>query len=371
MMNTLTEEFTKLVEIDSVSFKERRMADYIKQRLEGLGLKPCEDDTGSRIGGETGNVYASFFNEGSSGEDAVLFCAHMDTVEPGLGKKAVIHEDGRITSRGDTVLGADDLTGVAVILEAVRLIKEEGVPHRDIELLFPVAEEPYTAGTSAADLSYLRSRRAYVLDNSGEPGLYSATEPTIIEFEIEIKGRASHAGFEPEKGVNSIVIFSNAMSALKVGRVDEETTLNIGTISGGTAANIVPDSLKLKGEIRSHVHKKALEQLDKVIDTFNTQASVLGGEALEDHKIKLYAYEVPESSEALKAYKKVLDKLGIKMTAKRSFGGSDNNVLRRIGIDGICIANAMHNVHSVNEYTETDEMEQVLKITKLLMTERL
>ena len=369
-MERVVEEFKKLVEIDSLSFKERKMADYIKEKLAGLGLEPVEDDAGKRTGGEAGNIYASFFNPGSNGSEAVLFCAHMDTVKPGEGKTAVIHEDGRITSRGDTVLGADDLTGVAAILEAVRQIREEGLPHRDVELLFTVAEEAYTAGAGAADISGLRAKTAYVLDDSGEIGLYSSTEPTLIEFTADIKGRAAHAGFEPEKGVNAVLIFANAMSRLKVGRVDKDTTVNIGEIRGGTAGNIVPEDLRLKGEIRSLVHESALKQFEELSRVFNEEAQKLGGKAVIGHDIRLHAYEIPGSSEALRDYRDVLNEMGLELREKRSFGGSDNNVFRRKGIDGICIANGMHDIHSTGEYTYIEELKQVLDITKALMINR-
>ena len=367
MMERIVEEFTKLVEIDSLSFKERRMADHIKATLTDLGLDPVEDDAGKRTGGEAGNIYAAFFNEGGSEEEAVLFCAHMDTVKPGEGKKAVICEDGRITGSGDTVLGADDLTGVAAIIEAVRQIKEEGLPHREVELLFTTAEEAYTAGAGEADISGIRAKTAYVLDTSGDIGLYSSTEPSLMEFEAEIRGRAAHAGFEPEQGVNAVVIFANAVSRLKTGRIDENTTLNIGEVQGGRASNIVPDRLKLKGEIRSLVHEEAIKQFEILSGVFAEEAKRLGGEAVFKQKFRLYAYEVPKDSKALKDYREVLGKLGIKVKEKRSFGGSDNNVFRRKGIDGICIANAMHDIHSTGEYTYIEELKQVLEITKALM----
>lgn len=197
----LIRNFTELVRIDSVSFKERKMADRIRGELQDLGIRFLEDDSAERTGSDSGNLFAVIPAEGIGAKktDTLLFMAHMDTVEPGIGKEAVIHADGRITSGGTTVLGADDLSAVACILEAVREIREERLPHGNIELLFCTAEEAYTTGSSAFDFSYSRADQAFALDCSDVIGSYSTQEPTLLSFTITVHGRAAHAALSRKK----------------------------------------------------------------------------------------------------------------------------------------------------------------------------
>lgn len=233
MRNELLEEFAGFTEIDSVSFGERRMADLLKEKLRALGFETEEDDAGSHYGGNAGNVYG--FLKGSLSGEPVLFSAHMDTVEPGIGKKAVFQEDGRITSDGTTVLGADDAAGLTEILGGIRRVLSSGKPHRDIEVLFPIAEEVYTKGTRVFDFSKIRSKEAYVLDLSGPVGSAAVQAPSLISFVLTIHGKAAHAGFEPEKGIHAVTAAALAIARLPQGHVEEDTTLNIGLIRGGTA----------------------------------------------------------------------------------------------------------------------------------------
>ncbi len=196
----LTDRFCSIVLIDSPSFNERKMADYVKRELINIGADVYEDNAGEYYNGSAGNVYA--YLKGNIEGNPILFSAHLDTVEPSKGKKAVVHSDGKITSDGSTVLGADDGAGIAAILEALYKIKEENIPHRDIELLFPIAEEVYIKGTNAFDFNKIRSKTAYVLDLDGNVGKAAVKAPTLISFEINITGKSSHAGFSPEKGIN-------------------------------------------------------------------------------------------------------------------------------------------------------------------------
>ena len=222
MRNELLEEFAGFTEIDSVSFGERRMADLLKEKLRALGFETEEDDAGSHYDGNAGNVYG--FLKGSLSGEPVLFSAHMDTVEPGIGKKAVFQEDGRITSDGTTVLGADDAAGLTEILGGIRRVLSSGKPHRDIEVLFPIAEEVYTKGTRVFDFSKIRSKEAYVLDLSGPVGSAAVQAPSLISFVLTIHGEAAHAGFEPEKGIHAVTAAALAIARLPQGHLEEDTT---------------------------------------------------------------------------------------------------------------------------------------------------
>ena len=187
----------------------------------------------------------------------------MDTVEPSRGKKAVFHPDGTVTSDGTTVLGADDLAGVTAIYEAVRYLKEQNLPHRTIEILITTGEELYCKGANAFGYSKVQSKEAYALDLSGKIGAAAYAAPTLISFEARVQGKAAHAGFYPEKGINSIQAAARAIARLSQGRIDENTTANVGLFSGGTGTNIVPEACTAAGEIRSLNHEKAMKILSE------------------------------------------------------------------------------------------------------------
>ena len=363
----LTDTFLRLTEIDSLSFSERQMADWLTLRLTELGLKVAEDDAGGRTGGSAGNLFARLTDPDASEEETVLFCAHMDTVQPGTGRRAHVEQDGVICSDGRTVLGADDQAGIAEILEALQVIHERRLPHRNVEVLFTIGEEAYTAGAGAFDFHQSRAREAFVLDLSGPVGGASLSEPTLLSFLFSVHGKAAHAGFAPENGVHAIAAASAAIAQTRQGRIDEHTTLNIGMIRGGTATNVVPDLVQLQGEIRSAGHLDALHAYGKLEEEFRSCVERCGARMDSRYQIHLTAYQVPEDSRALGRYLKTLESLGIPPVLRDSFGGSDNNVLRRQGIDGICIANAMENIHTTNEFTSVDEMAAAAGIVLRLM----
>ncbi len=364
----LVDQFIKLTEIDSLSFSERKMADYLICRGKEIGLDLKEDDAAEKIGGNAGNLYGMIPGEMDKARN-LLFMAHMDTVVPGIGKKAVCREDGRITSDGSTVLGADDAAAIAAILEAYQEVKEEKLPHHHLHFLFPAAEEAYTVGMSAFDLSLLpKIDRGYVPDCSDRQGAYSSCEPTLISFEIILYGRAAHAGFDPEKGIHTIAAAAAAIAGLQQGHINDHTTLNVGRIEGGSASNIVPEKTSIKGEIRSAVHEEALKVYEDLLSLFEKEASRIGARVEGKKKVHLRAYQVEEEEEGLRAFKEALQAQGLEAYPKKSFGGSDNNVLRRKGIPGLCIANAMHEIHTTEEYTRVDELVQETEIIKYLMT---
>ena len=369
--------FKELVSIDSLSFRERMMADYLKKIWSELGVSLLEDDTTEKTGGNAGNLYGIVHSGGidKTSGNPILIAAHMDTVAPGQGKRAVVHKNGRITSDGTTVLGADDAAALAVIFEAVQELREENIIHNDIYLLFTVAEEAYTVGASCFDFSKFSDitpgtyipEEAYVLDCSDVAGAYSAQEPTLLSFEIRIRGKAAHAGFDPDKGINAIAISAAAISQIRQGRANEHTTFNIGTIQGGRATNIVSDEVILKGEIRSAVHEDALQAYDDAVSIFRQEADKQGASIESEMHIHLTAYHIADDDIALIRYKNVLKKTGIQPYAKASFGGSDNNVFIRKGIHGLCIYNPMHQIHTTQEYTTVDELEIMTEIVKELV----
>ena len=355
----IIKDFLELSAIDSVSFKERKFADVLKQKLELLGIKAHEDSASDKIGSTAGNVYA--FWKGEENLPKILLSAHMDTVEPGIGKKAIYDsEKGILRSDGTTVLGADDIAGITEILEAIRLIQESGRKHKSVELIFPVAEEVYTKGSSSFDYSRLSAKEAYCLDLSGHVGAAAIKAPTLISFRITIHGKASHAGFAPEKGVNAIEIAAKAIAGIKQGQVDEDSTLNIGTIKGGTATNIVSDEVELEGEIRSFKHESALKLLEDTKFKFEEEAIRLGaGITGIDFKseIHLIAYERNEDEEVVKNFRTAATKAGIEPKLISTMGGADNHQFNKNGIKGIVLSCGMQNVHTTEEYIEIADLE--------------
>lgn len=367
----LVDSFIEIAEIDGISFNERKVADYLIKVWGDLGILLQEDDTAKKIGSDAGNLHA--FIEGTGGKaglEPVLFCAHMDTVSPGIGKKIVVHDDGRITSDGTTILGADDRAALSSIYEAYRQIQEENSDHRPIELLFTPCEEVYTVGASSFDFSKIKAKHAFVPDCSGDYGVYSSQEPTLIYFEIRIIGKAAHAGFEPENGINAIAIAASSISRIKQGWADDHTTLNFGTIEGGTVSNAVSSEVLIKGEIRSAVHKDAIDTYEKVKKVFEEESARIGGKLKMTDNVRLRAYKIDSEEikgSSLEMYSKALLKQNEKLRPKKSFGGSDNNVLVRNGIDGLCIYNPMHEIHTTAEFTTVKELEKTAELIKFLM----
>ncbi|MBQ6734378.1 MAG: M20/M25/M40 family metallo-hydrolase [Lachnospiraceae bacterium] len=359
----IVDEFRELVAIDSPSYGERAMADRLKEKLTALGFTVSEDDAGAHYKGNAGNLYG--FLKGTLSGEPLLFSSHMDTVEPSCGKKAVLREDGRITSAGDTVLGSDDLAGIVEILEAVRHLQEEGILHRDIEILFPIAEEVFCKGAAVADYTKIRAKEAYVLDISGAPGAASLQEPTHISFDITITGRAAHAGFNPEDGVHAIAAAARAIAKTAQGRIDAETTVNLGVIEGGRATNIVPAHCTVKGEIRCYSHERAEKLFAEIQQTFKEQAQ--GAEVSFTHATNLIAYKVPEDHPVVTRFLDACGTLGLPGTLTRTLGGSDNNHFLRNGITGIVLSCGMNDVHSVTEWTSVSQLTQGAALVAELM----
>ena len=363
----LTKLFCELVAVDSPSYGERAMADLLTGKLEALGFTVTEDDAAGKLGGNAGNLIATM--QGSLDLPPLLLCAHMDTVAPAFGKKAVVEPDGRIHSAGDMVLGADDLAAVAAIIEAVTALKEGNIPHRSLEVLISAAEENYCRGADALDKGMLQAKEAYILDLDAPVGTAAVSAPTVLDFQIRCDGRSSHAGFAPEKGVSAILAAANAMMRLPGGRISPDTTLNYGLIEGGTQTNIVPDVCTVRGEIRSSDDAFAFALLEQVKQVFTECCRQMGAEAVCTDRCLVHAYETPKDSPVVRRYEKVCAAMGFPVELIRTFGASDNNCLAQCGIQGIVVASAMHGCHTCDEYTTVRELTDVAAITAALLCE--
>lgn len=365
----LLREFFCLTEINAHSFEEREKADYLKKRLIQLGFQVQEDDAGNFYNGNAGNLHA--YKKGTIQGEPILFSAHMDTVAPGKGIKASIDEDGKIISDGSTVLGADDNAGLVSILEAITAIEENELQHRDVELLFTIGEEAYLRGSEVFDYTKIRATQGYVLDLSGKIGTAATQAPTLLSFTVRIQGRASHAGFAPEEGINAIQIAAKIIARLQQGRISEETTLNIGCIEGGMSTNIVSEECIFKGEVRSLRHADALEQIDLLKSLIEKETKKSQASYDMETSIGCIAYNIETNTDVIKRFEQVCQKLDLDMKLITTLGGSDNNNLVRHGIQGIVLACGMEQVHSCQEYTYIEELNKSAQVVLELMTSKL
>ena len=360
----LVETFCEMVAIDSESYHEKKMKDYLLEKLKECHMECVEMPI---EGFESGNIYAVL--KGDPHREPVMFSGHMDTVSPGIHKQAVVHEDGRITSDGTTVLGADDVSALASYIEAIRSLEEQNCPHGDIELAISVAEEPYDAGSAYYDFDRIQSKIGYTFDLAGEVGLAAIEAPSIISFQVTIKGRSAHAGFNPEDGIHALKIACHAIDQIPNGHVNEKTTVNFGTINGGEGRNIVPETVTVTGEIRSFDHQDALHWSQSIRHIFQQTALKYHAQAQYNDCVHIEAYKISEEEEVVKRFKRAAQKVSLTPCFISTHGGSDNNRYVKAGIRGIVVACAMNNCHSTSEYTTIDELEKSAQLAFALMIE--
>ncbi len=360
----LVDEFLELVKIDSLSRKERQMCDILKRKLENMGFMPVEDNAGEKIGGNSGNIICTV--KGTKNVPAILLGAHMDTVVPGIGKKAVVAGD-IIKTDGTTILGGDDASGIAIILETMKLLKEENIPHGDIQIVFTVAEEIGLLGAKNLDYRKIHAKYGFILDSDGNIGCAAVKAPSHNKINVVIKGKAAHAGMEPENGISAFTIMSHAIANMKLGRIDEETTANIGIIHGGTATNIVCDRVEIEGEARSRQQGKLQAQTEHMKQCFEHAAEKFGGQVEFNYEVEYPAFNVQMDSSVIDIMKAAADDCGIKFEAIVTGGGSDTNIINSKGIEAVDISIGMTNVHSVNEQISIKDMvEAVTYLTAII-----
>ena len=292
--------------------------------------------------------------------------AHMDTVEPGSGKVPIINGD-IITSDGTTVLGGDDLAGVACILEAIHVLKEQQMPHGDIYVVFSIAEEGGLFGAIGLDISKIPAKYAFVLDEGGPIGTVAVKAPYYNKVEFKVKGKSAHAGLSPEEGVSAIKACSVAIANLPfMGRIDEDTTCNLGTIKGGRARNIVPDEVVAEGELRS-ISEQKLNKYTLMGSVF-TESIKMEKAVLEVKVERSMTVSLSRRPCNYGSIEKATDSLGLPLLPHSTGGGSDTNILNTKGITAVNISVGMTNVHSTNEQIAISDMakatELVLEIIK-------
>ncbi|MBW6516695.1 MAG: M20/M25/M40 family metallo-hydrolase [Candidatus Cloacimonetes bacterium] len=368
MEKSLIDYFLTLVQIDSESKNELPLAQKLKSDLKKLGAKVRFDHAAEKTGGTTGNLIASFSGEKTT--PPILLCAHLDTVVPGRGIKPVVDGD-LIKSDGTTILGADDKSGIVQIIWAIKELIENNENYPSIEILFTVSEEIGLCGAKNCDFSMLKAKECLTFD-SHDVGTIMNGAPSQNNLRFKVHGKKAHAGVEPEKGLNAIRIASEAIAAIPLGRIDKETTCNIGIISGGAATNIVPDLVEIKGEARSHNEEKLTKLSNDISDIFRdvvTKHKVNGTQAKVDIEIdKSYStfYIDPEDPLILLA-RQASQNLKFPDSVYKGGGGSDANILNLHGIKTIVIGTGMKDVHTLQENISiTDLKNGVLWVKEFL-----
>ena len=365
----------ELVQIDSHSRKERDVAQRIKQHCEEMGGQVEIDDAGEKVGGNTGNVIARF---PGTIPDAppIMMSAHMDTVVPGEGVKPIVEGD-IIRTDGTTVLGGDDKSGCAVIVEVIKCLQEQNIPHAPIEAIFSICEEVGLLGAKNVDVSKLKSKHGIVFD-SDDPGFLFTKGPSSNHMEFRVHGLESHAGVAPEEGISAIKIAGEALAVMNLGRIDQETTANIGQIEGGMATNIIPNLVVLKGEARSHSEQQLeaqtqhmLKCLQDAAGKYQVTASGKTTRATVEANIArdYSSMDVPDSSYVVQLVVQAAKRMGLDVKTMASGGGCDANVFNRKGIECANLGTGMRAIHTVKEWLDVKDMyasaEMTLEIMKL------
>jgi tripeptide aminopeptidase len=355
-----------MIRIDSVSLQEKDMANWLVKYFTEKGEQVYADDCGSTFAGNSGNLM--IYIKGSIEGEALCFGAHMDTVEPGNGINPVI-KGNYIESDTKTILAADDKAGIAAILEAYEYIKENNKPHRDLYLLFTVCEEIGMLGAKNFDCSKLGTKNIIIIDATGPAGKIAYAAPAKEDIKVKFLGKKAHAGIEPEKGVSAICIAGEAISNMTLGRIDSETTANLGRIEGGGQTNIVTDEVYLTAEVRSHNVEKLNEVVAEIKAACEMSAAIFGG------KVEITSYQdypnmkLNRESFIYNHCVKAFEKENIQANPVVIGGGSDANVLSANGFDCAIISCGMEKVHTVEERLNIEELYITSKVIFNMMTE--
>jgi tripeptide aminopeptidase len=359
----LGETFVRLCEIPSPSGSESHVAEYVTQELRGFGLEVIDDGSAAETGAGSGNLVARV--PGPPGAPTVMLCAHMDTV-PVSDRIEVELEDGFYRNRRETILGADDKAGVAVLIELARRLSE-GAPPAGCELVFTVGEEVGLRGARAFDAAALAAEFGFVLDHAAPLGHMVVAAPTYYHVHAEFLGRAAHAGIRPEEGRSAISAAAAAIGAMRLGRIDAETTANVGAIHGGQAANVVPESCAIEAEVRSLDDARASEEVRGMVDAITYAASAAEVDVdttVEEH---FRAYRIPEEHQVVAVAAAALRDCGLEPVPTATGGGSDASAFAAQGLQCVNLAIGVERNHTPEERISRRALETTLAVaTKLV-----
>jgi len=358
----LLANFIQLIKIDSITYEERGVAQYLSDKLSALavpGIDIYVDDVGGKIGGNSGNLIIAL--PGSVSVPSIMFSAHLDTVAPGRDIQPRI-EDGTITSAADTILGADDKVGVAALLEMIITITERALPHGPIEIIFAVAEEKGLLGAKNLDISRIKSKYAFIFDSASPVGYITVRAPFQDSITVVVHGKSTHAGVNPEAGVNAILAASKAIAAMPLGRIDEETTANVGVINGGRAANIVPDETSIKAEARSLEEAKLRAQTDSMLKILRDKAEETGATIDIDSQREYDGFNLTSDDWVVKIAQNAAAKIGLDTVLEATGGGADTNIYNARGLAAVGLGVGYLHPHSTQESITVAELERAAEL---------
>ena len=357
--------FTDLAALPSPPGEERAVADRVTDYLRELGLEVSEDDAGGRIGSTMGNLLCRLEPTDESGLP-IFLCAHLDTVPP-QGPIEPVVEDGIVRNAAGTILGADNKAAVVAMLEGARRVLEEGRPHAGVELLFTPKEEVGLLGAGAFDHTRLAARVGYVYDQAAPIGEVILGAPYQRSLEVRFHGRAAHAGMMPEEGRSAIAAAAKAIADLRLGRLDEETTANVGLIEGGTACNIVPEWCTFSAEARAHDEGKLADLVQEMLDAITFAAAVADCEVETTVSESYRGYRFRPGDTAVRLACAALERAGYEPRTCLTGGGADANVFNERGLACVNLANGMADIHTPDEHISVADLEGMVEVTLALV----
>jgi tripeptide aminopeptidase len=354
----LLADFVRYCEIESPSGREREIADALTEDLRGLDLETEED--------AAGNLMARI--AGPEGAPTVLLCAHMDTV-PLDGPVEVVSENGLLSNRHEAILGADNKAAIATIMGAARRLVREGEAAAGVEILFTTGEEQALEGAKAFDRSRLSADFGYVFDHASPIGEIVVASPTYYSIEARFKGKAAHAGIRPEAGHNAIAAAARAIATMRIGRLDPETTANVGRIEGGTAANVVAERCFVELETRSLDDARAGEVVSEMVDALAEAASDSECDVETSVERLFQGYRLPRTTPAVEVAAAALRECDVEPVYINTGGGSDANVFIQGGLHVVNLANGTEGNHQPDESVTVEALEKMLDVTLALVAQ--
>jgi len=359
--------FLELCTIPSPSGKERAVADRVGRALSDLGLDWDEDDAAARLEGDTGNIYCRIPPTNGAGGMPIFLCAHTDTVPPIAAIEPVVGEDGVIRNDAGTILGCDNKAAVVVMLEAARRVLEDGREHGGIELLFTPQEEVSLRGAAAFDHTRLVATTGYVYDQAAPIGEIILGSPHGRLLDFRFHGTAAHAGMYPEDGRSAIAAAARAIADFRLGRIDEETSANVGVITGGSARNVVPEWCSFSAEVRSHDERKAIEVAREMLESAAFAASLTDCEVESEVRPSFPGYRFRESDAAVRLAATALERTGYTPSYALSGGGADANVFNARGLQCVNLANGALLIHTPDEHVAVADLDGMVEVTLALV----
>ncbi|PYZ94384.1 hypothetical protein CR194_02300 [Salipaludibacillus keqinensis] len=355
----LIDEFMELARVDSETRYERTIADVLTKKFKELGVEVKEDESAKVTGHGAGNLICTL--QGTSKTDPIYFTSHMDTVVPGKGVSPFI-EGGYIKTDGSTILGADDKAGLAAMFEGIKVLKEQKIEHGTIQFVITAGEESGLVGAKSLDPKDIKAKYGFALDSDGKVGNIIVAAPNQSKVRATVYGKTAHAGVAPEKGVSAITIASKAVANMPLGRIDEETTANIGRFEGGSQTNIVCDRVDILAEARSLIPEKMEAQTKAMKEAFESAATEMGGSVEVDIQVAYPGFKHEDGDHLVEVAKEAVKAIGREVTLKQSGGGSDANIIAGHGIPSINLGVGYENIHTTNEKIPVEELTKTAEL---------